>query len=65
MDGDNAHDDIAPIICMSNGQKGIAICRVGTWLSLIGYDPEARTPLKAEYYTLGHWALALISEMVA
>lgn len=37
LDGDDAIDEIAPVIKKSDGGKGIAICRAGTWLSVIGY----------------------------
>ncbi len=46
MDGDDAHDDIAPIIRKSDGKKGIAVCRAGSWLSVIGYGEGAKKQLK-------------------
>jgi len=52
LDGDNSHDFIVPIIRRSDGHKAIAICRAGTWLSLIGLNPNAETVLKTGYYTL-------------
>ncbi|WP_022953497.1 hypothetical protein [Leucothrix mucor] len=48
LDGDDAIDDMVPIIRTSDGQHGIAICRAGTWLSLIGYGPDAKLPLKTK-----------------
>ncbi len=47
MDGDDAHDDIAPIIRKSDGKRGIAICRAGTWLSVMGYGEHAKKQLKS------------------
>jgi len=46
LDGDDAIDEIAPIIRKLDGRKGIAICRAGTWLSVVGYGEVAQTPLQ-------------------
>jgi len=46
MDGDDAIDEIAPIIRKSDGVKGIAICRASTWISILGYSAQAQAPLK-------------------
>jgi len=46
MDGHDALDEIAAITRKSDGRKGIAICRAGTWISLIGYDHKAQIPLR-------------------
>lgn len=46
LDGDDAIDDIAPIRRKSDGRKGIAICRAGTWLSVIGYGQAELEPLQ-------------------
>lgn len=48
LDADDALDRVAPIIRKSDGRKGIVICRAGSWLSVIGYGEEAKTPLKTK-----------------
>lgn len=48
FDGDGAGDDVAPIIRINDGRKGIALCRAGTWMSVLGYEAEDDTPLKTE-----------------
>lgn len=48
MDGDDAIDEIAPIRRKSDGGKGIAICRAGTWVSVMGYGPTAKQPLRTK-----------------
>lgn len=55
LDGDNTHDFVAPIIRKSDARKAMAICRAGTWLSLIGITPNAEIPLKSGYYTLAQY----------
>lgn len=55
LDGDEAIDEIAPIVRKADGHRGIAICRAGTWVSVLGLDDEARQPLKAEYYSLADY----------
>ena len=48
LDGDGAIDEIAPVLRKSDQRKGIAICRAGGWLSLIGYDQQAQIPLQTQ-----------------
>ncbi len=51
LDGDNSNDLVVPITRKSDNHKAIAICRAGTWLSLIGIGPNSEVALKSEYYT--------------
>lgn len=48
FDGDGAGDDVAPIIRISDGRRGIALCRAGTWMSVLGYEADDDIPLKTE-----------------
>lgn len=38
IDGDEALDQVAQIVRKSDGRKGLALCRAGTWTSEIGYS---------------------------
>lgn len=38
IDGDGSLDEVAPIMRKSDGQRGLALCRAGTWLDTIGLD---------------------------
>ncbi|MCB0719203.1 MAG: hypothetical protein KDD65_12205 [Bacteroidetes bacterium] len=40
FDGDDAIDDVAQIRRKSDGRRGIAICRAGTWATVFGMDGE-------------------------
>lgn len=45
IDGDDAADDFALITRSTDGKKGIALCRAGTWLNLLGFGaPVAGLP---------------------
>ncbi len=48
LDNDGTIDEIAPILRKSDQRKGIAICRAGSGLSLIGYDQQAQIPLQTQ-----------------
>jgi hypothetical protein len=52
---DESSDSIAPIVRKSDGQRGIAICRGGSWLSVLGYGANDTVPLKSEYYSLAQY----------
>lgn len=55
LDGDDAFDYVAPIIRHSDQRKGIAICRAGAYLSIVGYTEAEQRPLKPSYYTLAEY----------
>lgn len=40
IDGDGAIDQLVRVERISDGVRGIAVCRAGTWLKLLGFDPE-------------------------
>jgi len=39
LDGDGALDEVAQMRRVSDDVHGIAICRAGTWLDLVGFEP--------------------------
>ncbi|MEM9233548.1 MAG: hypothetical protein AAGA69_04830 [Pseudomonadota bacterium] len=41
LDGDNALDEVAQIRRKSDGKRGIALCRAGTWLHTMGLDGKS------------------------
>ena len=55
LDGDDAIDEAAPIVRKADGRRGIAICRAGVWVSILGLDDEAQEPLKPGYYSLADY----------
>lgn len=46
LDDDGVLDHVAPVRRKSDGRAGLAICRAGTWLSLVGFEAGADTPLE-------------------
>ncbi len=48
FDGDDALDHVAPVIRRSDGRKGLAICRAGTWMSIYGYGGGMEVPLETK-----------------
>ncbi len=38
LDGDGALDEIAQVRRKADGKRGLALCRAGTWLELLGFD---------------------------
>ena len=58
MDGDDSLDLLAPIIRTADGKRGLAICRAGTWLDILGMDGTVGTELQAGYFDqMESWAL--------
>lgn len=55
LDDDDAIDDVAPIIRKVDGRRGIAICRAGTRVSVVGLDEAAQQPLEPGYYSLADY----------
>ena len=41
IDGDGSIDEIAQIRRKSDGKRGLALCRAGTWMHVLGMDGEA------------------------
>lgn len=40
IDGDDAHDEVAQVARLKDDRRGLALCRAGTWLQLLGFDSE-------------------------
>ncbi|MBI1394234.1 MAG: hypothetical protein GC152_16005 [Alphaproteobacteria bacterium] len=38
LDGDGAADAVAQVVRKADGKRGLALCRAGTWTSMIGFD---------------------------
>lgn len=57
MDGDDAIDQVAQIVRKTDGQKGLALCRAGTWTTEIGYSDglaaEIVPSMEAWYWVSG------------
>lgn len=49
LDGDGSLDEVAQIRRRSDDQRGLAICRAGTWLHLLGFEPSATGKVRAGY----------------
>ena len=49
LDGDGALDDAAQIRRVSDDKRGIAICRAGTWLDVLGFESKPRPGVRAGY----------------
>lgn len=50
IDGDGSLDIYAPIKRSSDGKRGLAICRAGTWFHLLGFDEKVKPDLKPGYF---------------
>lgn len=49
LDGDDVIDEVAQIRRASDGKRGLALCRAGTWLHLIGLDGKTLGDLNPHY----------------
>jgi hypothetical protein len=49
LDGDGALDEAAQVRRVSDDVHGIAICRAGTWLDLMGFENEPAGDVRAGY----------------
>jgi len=64
FDGDGSLDIAAPVVRTSDGRRGIAICRAGTWLHLLGVDDAQVGDLDPGYFdTVDLWHLYPMSEI--
>ncbi|MCA9401129.1 MAG: hypothetical protein KC713_05845 [Candidatus Omnitrophica bacterium] len=50
FDGDGSFDIVVPIIRKLDGKKGLAVCRGGTWLGLLGVDGGVGEQLSKDYF---------------
>lgn len=48
VDGDDSFDEIAQIRRKRDGKRGLAVCRAGTWLSILGMSDEPTDELAGE-----------------
>lgn len=55
FDGDDAHDLAVPIARKADGKRGLAICRAGTWLDLVGLSGRLGVHLTPEYFDRVDW----------
>lgn len=49
LDGDGAIDEIAQVRRKSDNQRGLALCRAGTWLDLVDLDGEISGDMRPGY----------------
>jgi len=49
IDGDGSLDEVAQVQRLSDGTYGIAICRAGTWLRLLGFETSPIGGVRAGY----------------
>lgn len=58
IDGDGSLDVYAPVKRTTDGKRGIAVCRAGTWFHLLGFDEKVNPDLKPEYFDqIEEWSL--------
>lgn len=58
FDGDDAFDQATPVVRKSDGKRGIAICRAGTWAHVIGMSGKMGAHLSAAYFdNIDWWSL--------
>jgi hypothetical protein len=55
FDGDGAHDLAATIRREADGKRGIAICRAGTWLDVIGLDETLGELTPVYFDRMDYW----------
>lgn len=55
FDGDGSLDNAVPISRMMDGKRGIAICRAGTWLHLLGLTDAIGPELVPAYFESMDW----------
>lgn len=49
LDGNGAIDEIAQVRRKSDNQRGLALCRAGTWLDLVGFDGKVPGDMRLGY----------------
>ncbi len=50
IDGDGSLDIYAPVIRKTDGKRGLAICRAGTWFDILGIDSVVEPELNPNYF---------------
>ena len=57
IDGDDALDLFAPVVRDTDGKKGIAICRAGTWFDVLGMDQPVGDVAPGYFDQIETWRL--------
>lgn len=63
FDGDGAHDMAAPVIDEDSGAFGLAICRAGTWLDVLGLDTVVDGMAAEDFERFDTWMVYPLSEI--
>lgn len=57
FDGDDSHDLAVPVVRASSGKRGLAVCRAGTYLDLVGFEGRMGEVVPAYFDRIDHWSL--------
>ena len=49
IDGDGALDEIAQVKRKADGRRGLALCRAGTWLDVLGFGNDSMDQFRPGY----------------
>ncbi len=55
IDGDGAHDEVAQVARLQDDRRGLALCRAGTWLQLLGFDEAFDAPTRHLISAMESW----------
>ncbi|MBZ0166345.1 MAG: hypothetical protein K8I00_06015 [Candidatus Omnitrophica bacterium] len=59
LDGDDVLDVVAPVVRTADGRRGLAICRAGTWMDVLGMEERIGRELPSGYLDqLERWTVA-------
>lgn len=65
FDGDDAADDVAQIRRKSDGQRGIMICRAGTWSHVFGMNGEMQSDLPENGFgAIESWSISAKDQLL-
>ncbi len=57
FDGDDSLDSATLVVRRADGKRGLAICRAGTWLSLVGFEKALGELVPAYFDRMDWWSL--------
>ncbi len=57
IDGDDAQDTVAQVTRIQDGRRGLALCRAGTWLHLLGFDQRFDAPTRHLLSAMEVWRM--------
>lgn len=65
FDGDDALDHAAFVRRVSDGRRGVAVCRAGTWIDVLGVDgPVPGSPMEDGYFDrVETWAVSTMEDV--